>query len=104
MKYHARGLEVAALSVDDESDGCAETNGWGDTCIRRGNIVAAAAKSWGAKFPVGWDGGHVIASQWAPSSMPSLYLLDRRGIVRHIHRGWHDGEEADIDAEIVALL
>ena len=25
MKDHARGLEVAALSVDDESEGCAET-------------------------------------------------------------------------------
>jgi thiol-disulfide isomerase/thioredoxin len=103
-KYHARGVEIAALSVDDESEGCAETNGWGDTCVRRGNIVADAAKSWGAKFPVGWDGGHAIASQWAPSSMPSLYLLDRHGIVRHIHRGWHDGEEADVDAEILALL
>ena len=25
MKYPARGLEVAALSVDDESEGCAAT-------------------------------------------------------------------------------
>ena len=104
VKYHARGLEIAALSVDDESEGCAETNGWGDTCLRRGNIVADAAKSWGAKFPVGWDGGHAIASQWRPSHMPTFYILDRRGIVRHVHGGWHDGEEATVDAEVLALL
>lgn len=104
VKYHARGFEIAALSVDDESEGCAETNGWGDTCLRRGNIVADAAKSWGAKFPVGWDGGHVIASAWRPAHMPTFYILDRRGIVRHVHGGWHDGEQATVDAEVLALL
>ena len=104
VKYHARGLEIAALSVDDESEGCAETNGWGDTCLRRGNIVADAARSWGAKFPVGWDRGHAIASQWRPAHMPTFYILDRHGIVRHVHGGWHDGEEATVDAEVLALL
>ena len=103
-KYHARGFEIAALSVDDESEGCAETNGWGDTCLRRGNIVADAAKSWNAKFPVGWDSGHVIASVWRPAHMPTFYILDRSGIVRHVHGGWHDGEEATVDAEVLALL
>lgn len=104
VKYHARGLEIAALSVDDESEGCAETNGWGDTCLRRGNIVADAARTWGAKFHVGWDRGHAIASQWRPSHMPTFYILDRNGIVRHVHGGWHDGEEATVDAEVLALL
>ncbi len=103
-KYRARGFGIAALSVDDETEGCAETNGWGDKCLRRGNIVADAARSWGAKFPVGWDAGHVIAKAWAPSTMPTLLILDRRGILRHVHQGWHDGEESSIEAELLALL
>lgn len=86
-KYHARGLEIAALSVDDETNG-----------------VADAAKSWGAKFPVGWDGGHVITNAWKPSHMPTLYILDRRGIVRFVHGGWHDGQEITVDAEVLGLL
>jgi len=86
-KYHARGVEIAALSVDDEANG-----------------VAEAAKSWGAKFPVGWDGGHAIASAWKPSLMPTLYILDRHGMVRFVHGGWHDGQESTVDAEVLTLL
>ena len=86
-KYRARGFGIAALSVDDETEG-----------------VAVAAKSWGATFPVGWDGGHAIASAWKPAHVPTLYILDRRGIVRFIHGGWHDGQESTVDAEVLALL
>lgn len=99
-----RGFTVVALSVDDTAKGCLETNGWGDRCLREGNLIAEAARGWGANFPVAWDEGHAIASAWKPPTMPTIYLLDRRRAVVHEHHGWHDGDEAVLAHEIEAML
>ena len=32
-----------------------------------------------------WDDGHLIASQWKVEGLPTLFLLDGKGVVR-----WHD--------------
>lgn len=87
VKYKASGLEIVAVAVDDEK-----------------TDVPSFAKTHGAKFPVGWDEGHKIANRWNPSTMPSAYIVDKQGIVRHVHSGYRDGEEADIEREIKALL
>lgn len=87
VKYKASGLEIAAVSVDDEKNG-----------------VTEFAKTYGAKFPVGWDEGHKTADKWKPENMPSSYIIDKKGIVRHIHKGYHDGEEVEIEKEIKNLL
>lgn len=86
-QYASRGFAIAALSVDDEPKG-----------------VAEAATSWGAKFPVAWDREHQVASEWGPSHMPSLYLVDRNGVIRHVEHGWHDGQEKDLEKALAALL
>ncbi len=87
VKYKASGLEIVAVSVDDDKGG-----------------IADFAKTYGAKFPVGWDEGHKIADCYKPESMPSAYLIDKSGTVRSIHRGYHDGEENEIEKEIKGLL
>jgi peroxiredoxin len=87
VKYKASGLEIVAVSVDDEKTG-----------------VADFAKTYGAKFPVGWDDGHKVAGQWGPENMPSTYIIDKKGVVKHVHRGYHDGEEAEIEKELKALF
>jgi peroxiredoxin len=86
-QYAARGFEMAALSVDDASTG-----------------VGEAATSWGAKFPVGWDSDHAIATDWRVPRMPTLYLIDRSGVVRHVYEAWHDGQEKDVEKELSALV
>jgi cytochrome c biogenesis protein CcmG, thiol:disulfide interchange protein DsbE len=89
VKYKVSGLEIAAVSVDEE-DAKKEIPGF--------------AKNHGAvKFPVGW-GGKPVAEQWKVENMPSAYIVDKNGVVRHIHRGYHDGEEAEIEKEIKALF
>lgn len=87
VKYKASGLEIAAVSVDDEKNG-----------------IPDFIKTHGAKFPVGWDEGHKIADQYKPENMPSAYVIGKDGTVKHIHRGYHDGEEAELDKEIKSLL
>jgi thiol-disulfide isomerase/thioredoxin len=89
VKYKDSGLQIAAVSVDDE-DAKKEIPGF--------------AKNHGAvKFPVGW-GGKTVAEQWKVENMPSAYIVDKNGVVRHIHRGYHDGEEAEIEKELKALF
>jgi cytochrome c biogenesis protein CcmG, thiol:disulfide interchange protein DsbE len=87
VKYKASGLEIVAVSVDDEQDG-----------------IADFTKNFGAKFPVGWDDGKKIAEKWRPEGMPTAFVIDKEGVVRHVHKGYHDGEEKEIEKEIKDLL
>lgn len=87
VKYKASGLEIVAVSVDDEKNGIPEF-----------------IKAHGAKFPVGWDEGHKVADRWKPPGMPSAFIIDKSGVIRHVHQGYHDGEEHEIEKEIKALF
>ncbi len=82
VKYKASGLEVVAVSVDDEK-----------------KDIPDFIKQHGAKFPVGWDEGHKIADCWHPPNMPSAYVIDKNGVVKFVHNGYHDGEEADVELD-----
>jgi peroxiredoxin len=87
VKYKASGLEIVAVSVDDDK-----------------GEIPNFAKTHGAKFPVGWDDGHKIAEKWKPAGMPSAYIVDKTGTVKFVHKGYHDGEENEIEKEIKGLL
>jgi peroxiredoxin len=87
VKYKASGLEIVAVSVDDEKNG-----------------IADFVKTYGAKFPVAWDEGHKVAECYKPPGMPSAFVIDKNGIVKHLHNGYHDGEEKELEKEIKALL
>jgi thiol-disulfide isomerase/thioredoxin len=87
VKYKASGLEILALSEDDENQGLSD---FGNT--------------YGAKFPLGWDDGKAVAAKWQPKSMPATFIVDKKGVVRFVHLGYHDGEEAEIEKEVKSLL
>ncbi|HEX4445891.1 MAG TPA: TlpA disulfide reductase family protein [Polyangiaceae bacterium] len=88
-RYRADGLKVVGISEDDEDD--------------RGKI-RPFAEAYGAKFALAWDGDKAVARRYGPETMPSSFLIDRRGVVRFVHVGFHDGEEVEIDREIRELL
>lgn len=87
VKYKASGLEIAAVSVDEEK-----------------KEIPAFATTYGAKFPVGWDEGHKIADCYKPPNMPSAYVIDKQGVVKFVHNGYHEGEEKELEKEIKSLL
>jgi peroxiredoxin len=62
------------------------------------------AKTYGVTFIVGWDEDKAIARAYKPETMPSSYVVDRRGFVRFAHLGYHDGEEVEVEREIKDLL
>jgi cytochrome c biogenesis protein CcmG/thiol:disulfide interchange protein DsbE len=86
-KYKASGMEMVGISEDDEGGGITEFG-----------------TAHGAKFLLGWDKDKSIAGQWQPKSMPSTFIVDRNGVVRFAHLGYHDGDEAEMEKEIKSLL
>ncbi len=86
-KYKASGVEVVGISEDDEKSG-----------------IKDFGASHGAKFPLGWDDGKAIAGKWEPKSMPASFVVDKKGIIRFAHLGYHDGDEAELEKEIKSLL
>jgi cytochrome c biogenesis protein CcmG/thiol:disulfide interchange protein DsbE len=88
-KYAASGLRIVGVS-EDESDDKDKIPGFGDT--------------YGAKFPLAWDGDKSIAKHYKPETMPSSFIIDKKGVVRYAHVGYHDGEEVEVEKEIKELL
>jgi cytochrome c biogenesis protein CcmG/thiol:disulfide interchange protein DsbE len=87
VKYEPSGLAIAAVSEDDE-----------------GNGIPAFGTTHGTKFPLVWDKDKAIAGKWKPQAMPSTFLIDKKGVVRFVHFGYHEGEEKEIETELKSLL
>jgi peroxiredoxin len=87
-KYEGR-LRVIGISEDEEDDK---------------DKITPFVEKYGAKFPVAWDGDKAIARKYKPETMPSSFLIDKDGVVRFAHVGFHDGEEVEVDQEIRQLM
>jgi thiol-disulfide isomerase/thioredoxin len=55
-------------------------------------------------FPLVADGNDAVARAFDVQAMPSGYLVDRKGVVRHVHRGFTASTAATLNSEIEALL
>jgi peroxiredoxin len=89
VKYGTSGLTIVGISEDDADDK---------------DSIPGFASTYGAKFMVGWDKDKAIARSYQPPTMPSSFLIDKKGVVRYAHAGYHDGEEAQVEKEIKELL
>jgi peroxiredoxin len=88
-RYASQGLSVLGISEDEAEDK---------------DKIAAFGDTYGAKFPLAWDRNKAAARSYKPETMPSSFLVDREGVIRYAHVGYHDGEEADVEREIKELL
>jgi peroxiredoxin len=88
-KYSASGLHVVGISEDEPDD--------------RDKISTFAA-TYGAKFAIAWDRDKTIARIYKPETMPSTFVIDRKGVVRYAHVGFRDGDEVQIEREVQELL
>jgi thiol-disulfide isomerase/thioredoxin len=87
---HAGDLVVIAVSVDDPEDVGTEE-------------VLAFAEELNVTFPIVWDKERATADAYNPPKMPTSYVIDKEGVVRHIHEGYQ-ADEADVIADEVAAL
>jgi peroxiredoxin len=88
-KYASAGLQVVGISEDEPED--------------RGKIPTFAG-TYGARFAIGWDEDRSISDRYKPETMPSSFLIDKRGVVRFAHVGYRGGDEVQIEKEVQQLL
>jgi cytochrome c biogenesis protein CcmG, thiol:disulfide interchange protein DsbE len=88
-KFSASGLKIVGISEDESDDK---------------DKIPSFADTYGAKFALGWDEDKAIAKAYKPPTMPSTFIIDKKGVVRFAHVGYHDGEEAEVEKEIKELL
>jgi len=55
-------------------------------------------------FPLAQDPADAAARGFDVKAMPSGYLVDRKGVVRHVHRGFTGETGAELEREIDTLL
>jgi len=85
-KYGAQGLSVVGITADgaDES--------------------AAFAQRTGMHFGVASDAGAETTRAYGVSSLPTLFVIDKRGVVRDIAIGYDPGQEARVESLVRTLL
>jgi peroxiredoxin len=80
-------LALLAISEDDEEQG-----------------IDRFAEETGVHFPIAWDADKSVAQSYQLSSMPTLFIVDKNGLVRFVHAGYHAGDEDKISAAVASLL
>jgi len=88
-RYAGRGLHVVGISEDEPDDR---------------DRIPEFASACGARFAMAWDEDKSIARQYKPETMPSTFIIDRKGIVRFVHVGYRDGDDGAIEKEVTDLL
>ena len=87
QQYKDHGLVVIGVSVDRTV----------------GNVRGFLNRT-PVSFPIVHDADHQLADRYQPPRMPSSYIIDRRGVVRHVHEGFQSGDAATIEREVRRLL
>ena len=86
-KYRDKGLIVVGVGLDHELD-------------KLTKFLRASPLS----FPVVHDEQGTVADRYGPPKMPSSYLIDKRGVIRHVHAGYKASDKAALERELSALL
>jgi peroxiredoxin len=88
-RYASRGLSIVGISEDEAEDK---------------EKIPSFGETYGAKFTLAWDRTKSAARKYKPETMPSSFLIDKEGVIRYAHVGYHDGEELEVEKEIKELL
>ncbi|HEY0882282.1 MAG TPA: TlpA disulfide reductase family protein [Archangium sp.] len=87
-EYAGRGLDVFAVNVDGDA-----------------NVIAPFLAESNLSLPVLLDPEAAVATATLHVRlMPTTYVIDRAGRVRHVHEGFNDAEFSTVLQEIEALL
>jgi peroxiredoxin len=86
-KYRAAGVTLVGINVEPDSADAL-------------NYL----KSTPVTFPILFDSDSKVSKLYEVAGMPSTVILDRKGMVRYIHRGYKPGEEDAYLDQIRALM
>ncbi|MEO0574585.1 MAG: TlpA disulfide reductase family protein [Pseudomonadota bacterium] len=86
-RYNRVGFSLLGVNIDDDP--------------RRAEEMI---ESLGVTFPVVFDNTKKVSQQYDVNAMPVTILLDREGVVRHVHYGYKPGYEDKYLEQIRELL
>lgn len=86
-ELQSKGLEVVGVNLDEEP----------------AEAKAFLAKT-PAKFTILADASGQCPQDFGVKAMPSSYLIDRQGVVRHVHLGFKPSEASQLREQVVDLL
>lgn len=55
-------------------------------------------------FPILFDSESTVSEQYGVDAMPMTLLLDRNGVIRHLHRGYKPGYEDTYEEQVRSLV
>lgn len=87
QKLKAQGFEVVAVNLDEDSANAEKF-----------------LKELPVEFTVLKDGEGSWADKFGVESMPTSYLIDRKGIVQKVHHGFTSDDIKEIEEKVTALL
>ncbi len=82
-----QGLEIVAVNLDEEPEDAKDF-----------------LKKYPAHFTVASDPEGKCPALFDVKAMPTSFLIDRHGNIRHVHMGFRDSDKAEIRKQIHALL
>ena len=86
-RLHPQGVEVLAVSVDQERD----------------NVVKFLGARGHWALTIAHDPRGEIADRLQPDKMPTSYIIDRQGIIRYVNYGFVPGDAPTIERHLADL-
>ena len=82
-----RGLQVLGINVDEDPED-----------------AKRFLEKYPAEFTVAFDPNGQCPQDFGVQAMPSSYLVDRKGNIRHVHLGFRRGESEELRSLVEQLL
>ena len=86
-RLRAKGIEIVAVNIDDDKHKAADF-------LRSRNLHLTVVE----------DAGKKIRRRLEPPKMPSSFVVDKSGVVRAVHGGFEQGDEAKLESELTTLV
>jgi peroxiredoxin len=86
-KYEALGFSVIGVNVEQES-----------------GLAKSFISSYPVDFPILLDNSNKASKLYDVSAMPTTVIIDRNGVVRHLHKGYKSGDEKAYQKMVRQLL
>lgn len=83
----AKGLEVVPVNVDEVPEDA--------SAFLKAHPISMAVVS---------DSTGECPSKYDVQVMPSSFLIDKKGVIRHVHKGFHSGDKSEIRSLVEKLL
>jgi len=79
-RYKGKPVQFIAVNIDEDAAA-------GKKFVARAHLTALLAA---------FDPSRSSADAYDPPTMPSTFVIDPNGVVRHMHEGYHKGDEAKL--------